>query len=267
MATPEPIRRFSFVTWIFGTIAIAVISFLVLPQVSVNTDTGDVYVGDPDDAPDWPWLVDDPQEYEVVDGVLHGTREGGFLRLPANSDMLMITGAEGADEPDFVGVSQQLNDELDVESDDWLSPGFMGSLYADGDVLVLPGTADGLLWFDASLADWTATVTVVEPTPMHGTAEGTGNAVLLYEGEALSGRFRHTGSGLFIVSAVTVGDWNLLLNETDEVDLRVSWPSTDRVVFQIEADTGDGSWSIVLDTPAGETTAEPTPAPTTAPTP
>ena len=55
-----------------------------------------------------------------------------------------------------------------------------------------------------------------------------------------------------MVAVVTVGGWDLLVNEFDEVDVRASWEPTDRVVFQVEADTGDGSWTIALDTPAGD---------------
>ena len=266
-AAADRIRRFSIATWVGGTLAIAMIALFVLPQVAVNPATGDVYIGDEFGEAEWPWLADDPPELEIVDGVLQGSREGGFLRLSANSDLLMLTGAEGEDQPDGVGVSQQLDDGFDVEADDWDAPGYVGSLYPGGDVLVLPGAQDGLLWFEESLTDWVATVTVVEPTPMGATASGEGNAVLEYTGDALSGRFQHTGSGLFIVAAVTVGDWELLINEADDVDLRASWEPTDRVVFQIESDTGDGAWTIALDTPAADPPATTTPTPTPAPTP
>ncbi|MFC8681836.1 hypothetical protein ACFT30_09960 [Microbacterium ureisolvens] len=256
----ERVRRFSVATWILGTIVVSVIAFFVLPQVAVNPLTGDVYVDDaaPEDG-DYPWLADDPQEYEVVDGELRGTAEGGFLRLDANSDMLMFTNPESA-EADWVSVYQQSGVEFDVESDEWEPPGYLGSLYPDGDVLVLPAAEDGLVWFGESLTDWTATVTKPEVVPMGETASGQGSAVLMYEGAALSGRFQHTGSGLFLVAAVTVGGWDSLVNEFDEVDVRASWEPTDRVVFQVDA-TGDGTWTITLDTPAGD------PAPTTTPTP
>ncbi|WP_106815757.1 hypothetical protein [Microbacterium timonense] len=266
MAGVERIRRFSALTWIFGTIIIAVIAFLVFPQVVVNPRTGDVYVGDPAEGEDdWPWLVDDPQEYRIVDGMLRGTAEGGFLRLEGDAEMLMFENAEGVDKADWVSVYQQQGVEFDVDSEAWQYPGYLGSLYADGQVLVLPGAQDGLLWFGPSLTDWTATVTTPEVRPMGETVTGQGNAVLLYEGEALSGRFQHTGSGLFAVSAVTVGGWDLLVNDADDVDVRASWKPTDRVVFQVESDTGDGTWTIALDTPAADPT--PTTIPTPTPTP
>ncbi|WP_203580904.1 hypothetical protein [Microbacterium hibisci] len=260
-AGAERIRRFSMVTWLVGTVVVAIIAFLVLPQVAINPVTGDVYVDEVPGDNDWPWLADDPQEYEVVDGVLHGTAEGGFVRLDADSDLLMFTDPDSQGGDDWVPVYQQNGVEFDVESDAWDSPGYLGSLYPDGDVLVLPGDEDGLLWFGATLTDWTAGVTKPEVVPMGETATGQGNAVLMYEGDALSGRFQHTGSGLFLVAAVTVGGWDSLVNEFDEVDVRASWEPTDRVVFQVDADTGDGTWTITLDTPAGD------PAPTTTPTP
>lgn len=261
MADFAPIRRFSLVTWIIGTIVIAAIAFAVLPQIAVNARTGDVYVGAPEENDYAPWLAEDPHEYEIVDGVIHGTRAGGFLRIDGGSGMLRLENAEGAGEADWVRVYQQQGVEFEVESEQWEYPGFVGSLYPDADVLVLPGAEDGLVWFSGSLTDWTAQVSTPEVQPMGATATGDGNAVLMYEGEALSGRFQHTGSGLFTVAAVTVGGWDLLVNDFDEVDIRASWAPTDRVVFQVEADTGDGTWTITLDTPAGD------PAPSTAPTP
>lgn len=258
----ERIRRFSIAVWVLGTVVVAVIALVVLPQIAVNPQTGDVYVGtDPDDDY-WPWLEEDPQEYEIVDGVLEGTAEGGYLRLDADSEMLMLSNTEGVGEADWVRLYQQQGTGFDVEAEPWLSPDYIGSLYAGAEILVLPGDEDGLLWFGASLTDWTATVTNPEVVPMGETATGQGNAVLMYEGEALSGRFRHTGTGLFLVAAVTVGDWQSLVNDVDDVDVRASWPPSDRVVFQIESDTGDGTWSIELDTPAGSTPPASTPAAT-----
>ena len=265
MAAAERIRRFSLVTWIMGTIVIAVIAFVVLPQVAVNPRTGDVYVGEPGEEDYQPWLVDDPEEYEIVDGVLHGTAAGGFLRIDAESDLFMVDNAEGAGEADWVRVYQQQGVEFDVDSEQWQYPGYLGSLYPDAEILVLPGAEDGLLWFAASLTDWTAQVSTPEVVPMEESASGQGNAVLEYDGEALSGRFQHIGSGLFMVGAVTVGGWDLLVNEFDEVDVRASWEPTDRVVFQVDADTGDGSWTITLDTPAGDPPPSTTPTPTPTP--
>lgn len=259
----ERIRRFSMLVWMIGTLAVASIAFAVFPRIAVNPQTGDVYVGDGGgDYLDYPWFADDPDEYEVVDGVLHGTREGGFLRLPAGDALMMLTTPE--DFPaDYVRAYQQLDTEFDTETDAWEPPGFVASLWPGGELLVMPGTEEGVLWFAESLADWTATVTTPETIPLEGSYSGTGNAVLLYEGDALSGRFQHSGGGLFIVSAVTVGDWESLVNESDDVDVRVSWPPTDRVAIFVESDTGDGEWTITLDTPAGE--SSPTPDPTGTP--
>lgn len=254
-AGAERIRRFSIGAWVVGVVVISVIATVVMPQIMVDPDTGRVYVDEPaGDDIDYPWLGEGVEELAIVDGKIQGTRDGGYLRLEAGADMMMISAGErDVDTADWVRVYQQLNTETDVESDDWLSPGFLGSLYPDTDVLVLPGDQDGLLWFSAALEEWTATVSTPEVIPMGESYSGEGNAVLLYEGDALSGRFQHTGSGLFIVGAVTVGDWQLLVNEADEVDVRTSWPPTDRVVFQVESDTGDGTWAITLDTPAAVT--------------
>ncbi len=256
----ERIRRFSIGTWIVGVLVISVIATIVMPEIAVNPDTGEVYIDEPAlDEGDYPWLGD-AQELEVVDGEIQGTREGGYLRFEAGADMMMITADESIEAADWVSVHQQAGTEFDVDAEDWDSPRYIGSLYPRSEVLVLPGATDGLLWFAPALADWTATITTPDVISMGETYAGKGNAVLLYEGDALSGRFQHVGSGLFIVNAVTVGDANLLVNEFDDVDVRASWPPTERVVFQVEADTGDGTWSITLDTPAGaepDTTDEP----------
>ena len=103
----ERIRRFSVAVWVLGTVVVAVIALVVLPQIAVNPQTGDVYVGtDPEDDY-WPWLEEDPQEYEIVDGVLEGTAEGGYLRLDADSEMLMLSNTEGVGEADWVRLYQQ----------------------------------------------------------------------------------------------------------------------------------------------------------------
>jgi len=258
------IRLFSAVTWAVGTVVVVALAFLTFPSMAVNPRTGELLVGqDADEADyDYPWDTAGAAELEIVDGVVHGTRAGGYLRLSGGSPLLTLTPAAANDQDEWVRVYQQKGTELDTEASDWEWPGYLGALYPDTDVVVLPGTDDGLLWFGESLGDWTATVSYPEATPMTATASGKGNALLLYEGEALSGRFQHTGTGIFLVGAVTVGDWNSLVNEVDEVDVRASWEQTDRVVFQIESDTGDGSWTITLDTPAGDA---PDPASTPAP--
>lgn len=266
-AATERIRQFSIGTWVVGVVAISVIATLVIPRIEMNPQTGDVYVGGSagEVGGDYPWDTG-AGELPIVDGVIQGAREGGYIRLDAGADMMMITPDDRSIEAaDWVSVYQQLNTELDVESDAWQRPGYLGALYPRTEVLILPGESDGLLWFAPALADWTAEITTPEVLPMTETYSGKGNAVLLYEGDALSGRFQHVDSGLFIVNAITVGGWDNLVNEADDVDVRVSWPPTDRVVFQVEADTGDGTWTIALDTPAGADTSgatEPAPAST-----
>jgi len=257
------IRLFSAVTWAVGAVVIAVLAFLTFPSMAINPRTGELLVGrDADEADyDYPWNTAGARELEIVDGEVHGTRAGGYLRLPGGSSLLTLTPAPGTDDDDWVRIYQQQGTGLDPEASDWEWPGYLGALYPDTDVVVLPADEDGLLWFSESLGDWTATVSYPEATPMGESASGKGNALLLYEGEALSGRFQHTGTGIFLVGAVRVGDWNSLVNEVDEVDERASWDPSDRIVFQVEADTGDGSWTITLDTPAG-TAPDPSPSPT-----
>jgi hypothetical protein len=248
------IRRFSTVVWAVGTIGLIWFAFATFPTIGVDPRNGQVYVDDRLDLleREQAWLADDPQEFRVEDGVLHGSRQGGFLRLEGGSDLLLLSADRDIDGAEYIAVHQQTGTVFDVESDEWEYPDYLGGLWPDDGLLVMPAAEDGLLWFGPSLADWSVQVTTPPTQPIDGTVSGTGNAVLLYEGPALSGRFQHVGTGLFQVSAVTVGESELLVNEIDDVDVRRSWPPTDRVAFFVEADTGEGSWTITLDTPASD---------------
>lgn len=225
---------------------------------------GGVYVGRQgiDGRDGYPWQQAYPQEYRIENGVLHGTRQGGYVRLPAGADLMMLT-PHGADVAGGrrVDVYQQDGVQFDVNADDWPYPGYLGSLSTYSDVLVMPGSHDGILWFGASEADWTADVSTPETRPLTSSLSGSGNAVVVYDGPALSGRFQHTGSGIFLVASVTVGDWDSLVNEVNDVDVRASWKPGGRIAFFVEADTGTGSWTITLDTPATDPPASDAPAP------
>lgn len=257
------IRAFSAGAWLIGTVAVAIVAWVSFPVIMVDPDTGDVYVDQPNAgyAADYAFAQDDPQELEIVDGVIQGTTEGGYIRLAAGSDLLLLTPDEDDEAvfEDGVPVHQQLDTAIADDPDDREWPEFLGSLWPENPMLVMPGATDGLLWFGEARGEWTAEISTSETVTMGEHAEGAGNAVLLYEGDALSGRFQHFGTGLFIVEAVTVGDAENLFAEYDEVDLRASWAPTDRVAFLIQADTGDGTWAITMDTPAADPTPTTTP--------
>lgn len=246
------IRSFSAITWTVGSLVVMIVAFLTVPAVFTNPRTGEVIVGGVGgDVDDRPWLVRDAQEYTVVDGVLHGTRQGGYLRLPGGSNLVMITSRGDINVANGVAIYQQVGTQRDTNADHWEYPGYLGSMYGgNSQTLVMPADRDGLLWFSASQSDWTADVTVPETKPMGQTASGSGDAVLIYDGDALSGRFQHFGSGLMLVSLVGVAEWDSLVSDFDDVDVRASWKPSDRIAFFVEAGTGRGTWTITLDTPA-----------------
>ena len=259
------IRSFSMVTWTVGTIVVMILAFVTIPPILSDPRTGALLVGAGGDRYDIerPWLAAHPQEYTIEDGVVHGTRAGGFLRLPGGSAVLMLTPRQDVD--DGPAVHQQVGVQLDTDADDWAYPGYIGSLWGPSSpVLVMPADVDGLLWFSPSMTDWTIAVSEPEAQPMGESATGSGNAVLIYDGAALSGRFQHTGSGLLQVALVGVGEWESIVNDFDEVDLRASWDPSDRIAFFVESDTGAGTWTITLDSPASDPVS-PSPTPEESP--
>lgn len=254
------IRSFSAVTWTVGSIIVMLLAMVTIPPIFSNPRTGEVLVNPGAGAADEDraWLADHPQELTVDNGVLHGTRRGGYLRLPGGSELKLITPRADVEATGGVSVFQQVGTQRDVDAEDWDYPRFIGILWGPPtSTLVMPSDRDGLLWFGASDSDWTADVTIPATRTIETSASGTGNAVLIYDGAALSGRFQHTGSGLLQVSFVGVGEWKSLVNDVDEVDLRASWEPSDRIAFYVEADTGAGTWTITLDTPAGDAPASP----------
>ena len=95
-------------------------------------------------------------------------------------------------------------------------------------------------------------------------ASGTGNAYLIYTGNAVSARFIHVGDGIFFVTIYTAFTQDSPIIESGDIDERISWEPDAYVVIEIEA--SDGAWSIDIDRLAQSTPTPPTPTPTPTPT-
>ena len=242
-AADARIRRFSAGVWLAGASVGVVVSLVTLPVLAVDPGTGQLYLEDPTRYEVSPW--DDPQagELEIVDGEIIGAARGGYIDLPADPEMWEIGPLTGTDEP--FAVYQQ----LDVAtSPDRTRPTYVRLLDTDRSITVLTDTTAGRLWFAPSLREWRAAITPRPGTPVASPMTGEGSAILIYEGEALSGRFTYSGDGFFQADAVLPGAVLDLVSGIDEVDARFSWPRPGRVAFLIEAD--EGTWSLTLDEPA-----------------
>ncbi|GAB2693646.1 hypothetical protein BKA24_000182 [Microbacterium marinum] len=241
------IRRFSAITWLTGSVAAIVVALLTMPFLGVNPDTGGLIFTDPNRYELRPWENPDIGELEIVDDEIVGTADGGWIDLPAG-DALWVIGPVTEGGENYTNVYQQLDAGVSVTVE---RPEYIGLISDGRDQVIFPGRTGGRLWFAPRLTDWKATVTLEEPTPFGGpTVSGEGPALLVYDGEALSGRFTFTGDGFFTVDAIVPGAVTELVEGVDDVDQRASWVTSDTVVLRVDVDDGAGSWTITLDQPA-----------------
>lgn len=250
------IRRFSAGTWLVGAAVAVVVAFVTMPVLALDPVTGDVLFTDRGQYEYTPWESPEAGELEIVDGEIIGLARGGYIDLPTDPELWMIGPLSGTDEG--LGVYQQLDAAASTEDD---RPRYLGLLNPRRSVAVLPTTTVGRVWFGPSVRDWRATVERTSGTPVETPMTGEGPALLVYEGEALSGRFTYSGDGFFQADVILPGEVLDLVRGIDEVDERASWPAVGLVVIRIEAD--EGTWSLTLDEPA----SAPAPIPSTPSTP
>ena len=237
------IRRFSAGAWLVGAAVAAVIAFATMPLVAYDPMTGGLLFDDRGEYEFSPWEDPDAGELEIVDGEIVGLGRGGYIDLPLDPELWVIGPLSGSD--DGIGVYHQIDADASPEDD---TPAYVGMLSSRRSAAVMPGTTAGRVWFGPGLQDWRAPVERTAGTPLAGPMTGEGSALLVYEGEALSGRFTYSGRGFFRVDVVLPGEALNLVRGVDDVDERASWPPADRVVIRIEADPG--AWSVTLDEPA-----------------
>lgn len=241
------LRRFSAITWLVGSGVAAVLAFTLVPTLAINPMTGEILFNNPNDYEYRPWEDPDAEELEIVGGEIAGTGDTGYLDLPSTDELILLGPlTEGAE--DYTNVYHQLDTAVAIVDE---RPEYIGLLSETRDQVIFPAASEGRLWFSPRLGDWRASVSRETATPIEGTtASGTGPALLLYDGDALSARFTFEGEGFFSADAISPGSTLDLVRGVDAVDERASWPATDRVVIRIDVDEGIGSWSLTLDEPA-----------------
>lgn len=240
------ISRFSRFVWVIGALGIAVAAFFVVPQVALRgdgrivVDNGEGYAGDRV----YPQHVDDPVELALEGDTLSGDQQGGWLAFDADSTPLMLRMAHEHD--NYINIFQT-SDIADLAADRAVSPESLGALWDLDDVVyAVPAATDGRLWVSVDSARWDLSVTPVAHTPIaDAAASGTGDAMLSYEGDALSARFSHTDSGFLRVTVIAPEQFDLAVNDVDEFSRRASWRVPGTVLFMIESSGGE--WSVAVD--------------------
>ncbi|SEB59482.1 hypothetical protein SAMN04489806_1221 [Paramicrobacterium humi] len=247
-AAGRSIRFFSIVVWIAGTITAMVLASVMLSDYLINPRTGELgfYGAEARN----PWSDESPQRFERDGSVWRGSGSG-YIELTAADDEPIELTATRIDA--FTTFRIWPSSQIDVPAADRRLPLALGYLGDAGDTtLVVPPGERTQLWVQ-STGDWEFAARRITSTPIEDTLSGSGNAYLAYRGDALSARFEHHGTGIFFVSLVSVRENERPIIETDEVDSRVSWDEAPLVVFVIEADTGDGEWTVTIDELAGPT--------------
>lgn len=237
----DGIRRFSRVVWTVGTVVTAALAFFTMPTVVWDADIGRIIVdpGQYQARGDYPWQQEDPALLTVNDGIVTGDIRGGYIRLPAASDVLAITILSA----DSVGVSQ--GEDASWQPREW--PELIGYFHTrSSPVYIVPGESENRLWFDSGYGAWQVRLDPVTTTPIGAEMSGTGDAVLEYRGDALSAHFTHDGQGIFGVTVVTWGEAPQEISEIDAVDARTSWKNSGRVIFVIDAADATGTWTVTV---------------------
>ncbi|MEJ1086899.1 hypothetical protein WDU99_01055 [Microbacterium sp. Mu-80] len=248
------IRTFSRYTWIVGAVGVMVAAFFVVPNITLLGD-GVVVAGGNGGYGERinPYYEDDPVELTMADGVIPGDRQGGWMTFDKDSEPLELRRPASHDDTDHYG-----NDYISV----YQTPGapgehpardglpMLGSLWDSEDVVyATPALTDSRLWFGAIDDEWQVLAEPVRSTAIvDGVAEGSGDEMLSYRGDALSARFTHTGSGYLRVTAFSPefeyrGEPHV--NDVDDFTTRASWPVPGTVLFRIESSGGE--WSVTVD--------------------
>ena len=249
--------------WVLGSIVLVIVGATAAYSFVVSPFTGGAFYGDDQN----PWEVDQPVVATEADGVWSAD-VSGVIRIPAEEFTYarMATVVAGGDV-----ILYRTDPSLGITStDEYFYPEYLGYTGFDQPRVIVPTGDDLELWVEAGQA-WQIRLAPIEATIMDDTgASGTGNAYLIYTGDAVSARFIYSGDGIFFVSVytaftddtpiITTGDWNQ----------RLSWEPDSYVVFFIEADLGEGAWIVDIDelaqsNPTPTQTPTPTPTPTETP--
>ncbi len=262
-AARRRIRFFSVYVWIAGTVLMAIVAFNTYARLGFG-DGGFQLLGRAAN----PWQQAEPVVFDNPEDDKYSGTGSGVIRVPLaehDREPYEIVLRQGR----YVDFFVTPVDELDLPAGEgW--PANIAYLYDPGDTaLVLPGDGDLELWVRAD-GDWEFSLTTIEVDEIvNGFASGTGDAFLVFRGDAVSARAVHKGEGIFFVTIQTVGGVpDRPVTDTGDIDERVSWNPTEAVYFTIEADEERGAWSIDIDELATDAPQQPTPDPAPAePTP
>lgn len=209
----------------------------------------------------YPWQQETPVEAVEVAPNEWAADVSGVIRIPASElDVpLRATITRGGD----LDLYRTNPEDLGATGADRPWPEYFDFLYDDRDVLIVPTGDDLELWVGADAAWQLRLAPVTDLVTIDDDYDGSGNAVILYTGDAVSARFTHIGDGIFFVGVYTAYDRDGgAIIDSGDVDQRISWDPDSWVLFEIESDGGRGAWSIDI-----EQLAPSTPRPTVTPRP
>jgi hypothetical protein len=248
------------VLWILGSIILLIVGATAAYSFVIAPYTGGAFYGNDQN----PWEVAQPVVATEDDGVW-SAEASGVIRIPAEefTYALGLTVEAGGEV-----ILYRTDPSLGITStDEYFYPEYLGYTTPD-DLRVIVPTGDDLeLWVEAGQA-WQVRLAPLTATIMSDEgANGTGNAYLIYTGDAVSARFIYAGDGIFFVSVYTAFTDDTPIITTGDTNERLSWEPDSYVVFEIEADVGEGAWVIDIDELARpDSTTTPTPTPTPTPT-
>lgn len=258
------LRRFSRSLWIVGVAVTAVIGVALMPIIAYDDYAGlrviergsNIFEGGLEERA---WETEDPTELFVRDGVLTGGDTGGYLTIAPDSKPLRLSLPHGAvtqgDEDFRLTVHQGITDFFEPQANGEHETGIVRIGTFDGwtdELYVVPAAVTTQVWFSerfgpAVRGQWELNVEELEVTPLSSEVSGSGNALLLYDGDALSAKFTHSGTGIFSAQVLVAGerDERPIVGVDDFVS-RASWARPGPVLFIIEADTGNGTWTATV---------------------
>ncbi|WP_437583471.1 hypothetical protein ACSAGD_14415 [Paramicrobacterium sp. CJ85] len=239
-AARRSIRQFSIWVWVIGTIAAMGLAYAQTPALMMDLETGRIGTNP---LRDRAWDEQNPVQF-TSDGGTYSGEGSGYVTIPAEVDPSIIRFSELDGYADFYMTASS---QVQRPAGDRERPRRIGSAYSQDDTVVMVPTGyDTELWVQAAGA-WSFRLDAIDTTIITDTYSGSGNAYLLYEGEATSARFEHRGTGLFRVEVAGIGTGFDPIMQTDEANVVGTWDSSPNVVLVITADTGEGDWTVTMD--------------------
>jgi hypothetical protein len=243
--------------WIVASIVLVVVGATTAYGYVVSPYTGgNEFVG----PRGTPWELENPTEAEETEPGIWTAGGSAVIRIPAaeftEPHIASLVGGRGE-----VDIHRTRDEYLDQAADDRRYPPLVQWLVDDREAVIVPTGEDVELWV-VSNSTFELRLAPMDLVEIDDDFGGTGNAILMYTGDAVSARFTHTGTGIFFVDLYTRnGEGANNIIDNGEVSERLSWDDDTWVVIQIESSPDRGRWTIEFDAPPRSTPA-PTPSPT-----